>query len=52
MTEGDQASSRVPSLARCFNRSFISGGGAAPSKGPEVGRARIAGLFLPEVESG
>lgn len=26
--------------------------GAAPSEGPEVGRAKIAGLFLPEVESG
>ena len=27
-------------------------GGAAPSEGPEVGRAKVAGRFLPEVESG
>lgn len=41
-----------PSLDSWFNRPFISGGGAAPSEGPEVGRAEVAGRFLPEVESG
>ena len=47
-----QTSSPVPPLGRRFGRLFISGGGAAPSEGPEVGRAKIAGRFLPEVESG
>lgn len=41
-----------PPLTWRFSQPFISGGGAAPSEGPEVGRAKIAGRFLPEVESG
>ena len=49
---GGQTSSRVPPLGRLKRRPFISGGGAAPSEGPEVGRAKVAGRFLPEVESG
>ena len=49
---GGPTSSRVPPLGWRFSRPFISGGGAAPSEGPEVGRAKVAGRFLPEVERG